>query len=669
MNAFTRLTVVAAAAQVLLFAAHAAAASGDKPTGEQAKAPGTPEGIEVYVSDIHDVADGRMGTGSAAIALVGARNGSFSGKVVVRSGRSIHGLKAVVGDLKQSAAVIPAANVLVRYGVPWEESVRNHPKGTDLLLDAPPTEVPVTQGAAVVAVWVTVQVPKDAPPGLFAGRVAIEVKDQPPTAVPVTIDVREWTVPDTQDWRTWIELIQSPETLAVAYDVPLWSEKHWELIAESFRLIGQTGSRVVYVPLVCHTNQGNEQTMVRWVRKGDSYQPDYTIAERYLDVALKHLGRPKLVIFYAWDVFLNPPSLESLAIKDSDTPYLKEEKGRLAVRARLKGKGPSVTVLDPQSGKTEMVNFPPYADPVSRALWQPVWSELRKRMRERGLEQNMRLGVVSDTWPTKEDTVFFDEVTGGLAWTSCSHHAHWVIGRAPTTKQLYRLATVDYSAVALDYQFCINPAKNRSYGWQKPFLHSIYWRFTHFNIITLSNVRTEPEANITGNQRGVGRLGAEFWPVFKNRRGSKIGSVVDRAPESYWHSLNIMAWMLGQGPAGPVATARLEVLREGVQECEARIAIESALTDEAAKARLGNDLAGRAQEILDQRQRCLWKSRGADESDFQTGLIIRYREFYGEYNKKWDKQAGNAWFVTSGWPQRAGELFAAAGEVAKKLQK
>ncbi len=66
-------------------------------------------------------------------------------------------------------------------------------------------------------------------------------------------------------------------------------------------------------------------------------------------------------------------------------------------------------------------------------------------------------------------------------------------------------------------------------------------------------------------------------------------------------------------------------------------------------------------------KRCLWKSRGANEADFQTGLITQYRQFYGEYDKKWDKQAGYAWFVTSGWSQRAGELFTAAGDVTKKL--
>ena len=30
---------------------------------------------------------------------------------------------------------------------------------------------------------------------------------------------------------------------------------------------GKMGSRMVYVPLICYTNFGNEQSMVRWIKK------------------------------------------------------------------------------------------------------------------------------------------------------------------------------------------------------------------------------------------------------------------------------------------------------------------------------------------------------------------------------------------------------------------
>ena len=53
--------------------------------------------------------------------------------------------------------------------------------------------------------------------------------------------------------------MQSPDTLAAEYNVPLWSDKHWKLIEDSMRYIGEIGSRVVHVPLIAQTNEGNER--------------------------------------------------------------------------------------------------------------------------------------------------------------------------------------------------------------------------------------------------------------------------------------------------------------------------------------------------------------------------------------------------------------------------
>ena len=145
----------------------------------------------------------------------------------------------------------------------------------------------------------------------------VEAEGEKPVQVPIELRVADWSLPDTQDFRTWVDMIQCPDTLALEYNVPLWSEKHWELIAQSFKLIGETGSRTVYVPLIAHTNLGNEQSMVRWVKKGDKYDYDFSIMERYLDVAEKNMGKPKLVIFVVWDVYMIPASDASGGAKEA----------------------------------------------------------------------------------------------------------------------------------------------------------------------------------------------------------------------------------------------------------------------------------------------------------------------------------------------------------------
>jgi hypothetical protein len=50
------------------------------------------------------------------------------------------------------------------------------------------------------------------------------------------------------------------------------------------------------------------------------------------------------------------------------------------------GLGPKVTVLDPATRKTELVDLPRYTDTAaSKPLWKPLWDELRARMKKRGL--------------------------------------------------------------------------------------------------------------------------------------------------------------------------------------------------------------------------------------------------------------------------------------------
>jgi hypothetical protein len=647
------IAVLAVGAFVLCWGAFCSAAS--------AQAPGA-----AWSSDIHDFDDAPL-PGPAAISLAGARNGAYAGKVVLASGQV---LKATVTDLKVEGdaagpAAIPAAAIRVRYAAPCgslgAENIR--PVGNDHLLESPPAEA-----RTKLPVWVTVRVPKDAKAGSYAGRLTLDIKDAPAVNVPIKIDVRDWTLADPQDWRTWVELVQSPDTLALEYDVPLWSEKHWALIAKSFDLMSETGSRTVCVPLIARTNYGNAESMVRWIKKGDAFEYDFSIMDKYLDLAEKHLGKPRLTQLYAWEVYLKPPRDQWTKVAASD-PHGAAGASRLA----LAGKGPAVTLVD-SAGKTETFYTPRYEDPAGQAAWKPLYDALRTRFQKRGLEKTMMLGVVPDEEPSAAEVKALAEISGGLPWTSCSHHLNSIVP-FKTLGTLQRVAPFGYAAVALDFYFNFNPAKaGRNYGWNGP-LSVQYWRFQYFNAApryTYNNyvaVRHAAEMQLAGNKSGLGHIGGDFWPCIKDKKGIRSGTVTDRFPESYWHNLQIMSWLLGPGPDGPVGTTRLEVFREGIQECEARIAIESALMDDARKAKLGDDLAKRAQEYLDARVVDIWKGYGVSEADLQAnGMVTEYRKWYFEIAKRQNCQAGLKWYIENAWQQRSARIFDLAGEVERKLQ-
>ena len=139
-----------------------------------------------------------------------------------------------------------------RYAVPFGRTASNgddHANNAaelDCLLETPLDSFPATAAGkgAVVPIWLTLKAPKDAKPGVYTGQVTIEAKGEKALTVPVRVEIADFSVPDTQDYRTWIELMQSPDTLAAEYNVPLWSEKHWAMIADSMRYMGEIGSRV-----------------------------------------------------------------------------------------------------------------------------------------------------------------------------------------------------------------------------------------------------------------------------------------------------------------------------------------------------------------------------------------------------------------------------------------
>jgi hypothetical protein len=47
--------------------------------------------------------------------------------------------------------------------------------------------------------------------------------------------------------------------------------------------LGRLGNKTTYIHLMCRSNHGNNQTMVRWMKDGDGYKHDFSVLERYLD--------------------------------------------------------------------------------------------------------------------------------------------------------------------------------------------------------------------------------------------------------------------------------------------------------------------------------------------------------------------------------------------------
>ena len=613
------------------------------------------------------------------INLVGARNGAFSAKVVIESASAIKGVEASVSALtgKSGGGVIPASNIQLRYA----KSGTVRAGRADVLLESPPLEsAPMYDYhfRALLPVWVTVKVPKDAKAGVYTGQVTVQG-----VAVPLILDVQDWTLPDPQDYRTFTDFVESPDTLAVEYNVPLWSEKHWKMIDRSFQLLGSCGGSTLYIPLIIRTNFGNEQSMVRWVSRGENkYDYDFTVMDRYLDSAVKNMGKPKMVVFFVWDICMSAEALNRGLWSGDQGASTKQN------REALLGKGPRVTAFNPATKETSVLTLPRYESAESRELWGPMFAEIRKRMEKRGLDKTMMLGLMPDLWPNKEEVTFWKSIAGDIPW-AIHGHAGARDDVKVGNKGLYKIADIGYAAFVYDIIYNVNPDKGRMYGWRLPALLTGYLRGGLMNEYSTLEMREVPAFAITGGQRGSGRLGGEFWHAIRNKKGERSGPVYARYPENNWRNLDICDWFLAPGTDGPVATARLEALREGTQVCEARIFLEDALLDDAKKGKIGTDLAKRCQDALDAHHRAMWKTMWSNDEDLAAiGMASNGRSpaenlwFNMQKNGKRlgnyegnsvthdlqieERRKGQAWFAL-GWQDREKKLFALAGEVAGKL--
>jgi len=303
------------------------------------------------------------------------------------------------------------------------------------------------------------------------------------------------------------------------------------------------------------------------------------------------------------------------------------------------GKGMLFTVLDPTTGDLEAAEGPTWGTPECRAFWKPVFDGMRKRLADRGLAGSMMVGVAGDSRPTKEAVADLKAIASEAKWVLNSHGTALSLHGQPVG----HLADVWGSPSAPD------PGTKRLLGWQSPVLRTTFPRAGSNTVGPIrlpspaAQYRLAIEGMLAAGIRGVGRVGADFWPVIKDRRG-RTADILGRYPESGWGQLNLrnaFAHILAPGPDGAIATARFEMLREGVQEAEARIVIERVLTDPAARAKLGEERVRRFQDLLDQRTRDIRRAKTASDV---------------------------AWlWYASVIEERSDRLYAAAAEVARLL--
>ena len=198
-------------------------------------------------------------------------------------------------DLKCGNSVIPASNVVGGFVQPvitdrfmgcgrHEVDAYGDVLVADRITADNPTVVPM---GAYRGLWLTVQVPQDAKPGIYKGTVEL-VAGGKKSRYSYSVKVLDRTLPAPKEWAFHLDLWQNPYSIARVHNVELWSDEHFNVLRPYMLKLASAGQKAITATLIDRPWDGQTYdpfgSMVTWVRKADgTWWYDFTIFDRWVE--------------------------------------------------------------------------------------------------------------------------------------------------------------------------------------------------------------------------------------------------------------------------------------------------------------------------------------------------------------------------------------------------
>jgi len=449
------------------------------------------------------------------------------------------------------------------------------------LLKGAPEEVPANSCRPL---WITAQIPPDAKPGLYTGKLTVAAEGMKETYLQVRLQVFDWKLPPPKEYTVYTNIEQCPWSLAKTSGVELWSEKHWKLIEESLKWCGRLGARTAGLAVVhnCQLDNGKD-TMVKFMKAPDGkpMPSDFSIADRYLDLWRTYChGRSDVIVYILG------------AVRYS--------------RSRATTLPGAVVVVDPKTGEKSTLR--PIDKEVTAEgfkVWIDWCKAIRKHLNERGFaDEQILWGMFHDKVGDLNTELIkaLAKELPGVGWARSSHYGGKK-GRWGGKNAVFQVKWDAAVRGAREYigvnappfsltkkQVIVNGKRTfvheykvlQHRGWKNPVgpLHNAFADSDVFQLGhpgPLWSIRKWPEMAITTAYRGIARVYLDGF---------------ERAPDGQGNPVSWLVYPTARGVDGGIT---LEVLSEGLQEAEARIFLEG-----------HEQLAAEIQSLLDRRSEAAW---------------------------------------------------------------
>jgi len=452
----------------------------------------------------------------------------------------------------EAGQTVPAEAIEIRYATADAKIPQ--------LLEKPPA------GATILPIWLTVRVPKETPAGLYRGALEINGLTKR-TSIPVELTVYDFTLPDVGDLHTTASLLHCPEAIARRYQAPLWSDRHFDLMAESMKLMAYGGNTILCAPVLAEHWFGDYPLLV-FRKEGGKYAPDFRYVRRYLELYDKIAGPPRYLSLQVWNYDV---SRRGFGRDGGDKKWMCD----------------TITVGLLDGDKIVRHEMPVYTRPGTEETWAAVAAGAREIMRELKWDDTQLLwGTGGDNLPTAEIAAFFRKIDPDAMWRVATHGGSvrdW--GETREQRQQAGGVIVGHASVV-----------RRNITWRPLYPDCALEAIKRDGVASVATdyLTMAPLARIAANYGGVAFLNFDSWAIeVDGKLRSPIGA--------YTRMGNIHPSggpFVAPGPNGAAPSPQLEAFREGLQVTEAILRIQAALADEAQSDKIDEETAAAAKAAI-----------------------------------------------------------------------
>ncbi len=220
-------------------------------------------------------------------------------QIILWSNSDINGLSYSINDLSNGTDIISTGNIELRFGqyIKGDLEARScgeypsRPAAVEMI-DALDTQPIVDLSASdPIKLWITIDVPASTPIGKYLGTLTVNGGLEP-LVFNLSLEVVDYTLPDTSDWDFHLDLWQFPINILDKHNnanpstpIEIWSGEHFALFEPAYRLLADAGQKAI----TAHIKEGGlgAPSMIRWIKKTDgSWKYDFTAFEKYVDTLM-----------------------------------------------------------------------------------------------------------------------------------------------------------------------------------------------------------------------------------------------------------------------------------------------------------------------------------------------------------------------------------------------